>query len=176
MTPRSDYNKTAPAAVLHGSMFSKPCASVLGRLAITRGCSKRRALRLLYHDAAKRPSTKLHLLRFCMVQCSQSPASAKGRAMRRAAAQAAALRLLYHDAAKMATTKPHLLRFCMVQCSQSPVRQHRACATRAAAQAAALRLLYHISNPRPTVERHRARPMHRTRDTPAPPREKGEHL
>ena len=32
MTPQSGHNKTAPAAVLHGSMFPKPCASAQGRV------------------------------------------------------------------------------------------------------------------------------------------------
>ena len=46
---------------------------------------------------------------------------------------------------------------------------------RAAAQAAALRLLYHISIPPPNggKARHRARPMHRTQDTPARRAKKG---
>jgi len=32
MTPQSGLNKTAPAAVLHGSMFSKPCAPAQERV------------------------------------------------------------------------------------------------------------------------------------------------
>ena len=32
MTPQSGPNKTAPAAVLHGSMFSKPCAPAQERV------------------------------------------------------------------------------------------------------------------------------------------------
>ncbi|WP_455761116.1 hypothetical protein, partial [Ruthenibacterium lactatiformans] len=36
MTPRSGLNKTAPAAVLHGSMFSKLCAPAQGRVPCTR--------------------------------------------------------------------------------------------------------------------------------------------
>ena len=55
MTPRSDHNKTAPAAVLHGSMFSKPCASAQGRVPRTRPAAHAAALRLLYHDAATQP-------------------------------------------------------------------------------------------------------------------------
>ena len=49
MTPRGDPNKTAPAAVLHGSMFSKPCASAQGRVQCTRAAAQAAALRLLYH-------------------------------------------------------------------------------------------------------------------------------
>ena len=55
MTPRSDPNKTAPAAVLHGSMFSKSCALAHKRVPCTRAAAQAAALRLLYHDAAKRP-------------------------------------------------------------------------------------------------------------------------
>ena len=36
-------------------MFSKPCASAQGRVPCTRAAAQAAALRLLYHDAAKRP-------------------------------------------------------------------------------------------------------------------------
>ena len=49
MTPRRGLNKTAPAAVLHGSMFSKPCALAQGRVQCTRAAAHAAALRLLYH-------------------------------------------------------------------------------------------------------------------------------
>ena len=49
MTPRSGLNKTAPAAVLHGSMFSKPCAPAQGRVPRTRPAAHAAALRLLCH-------------------------------------------------------------------------------------------------------------------------------
>ena len=50
MAPRSGLNKTAPAAVLHGSMFSKPCAPAQGRVQRTRAAAQTAALRLwLYH-------------------------------------------------------------------------------------------------------------------------------
>ncbi|WP_337595616.1 hypothetical protein, partial [Ruthenibacterium lactatiformans] len=39
MTPRSGLNKTAPAAVLHGSMFSKLCAPAQGRVQRTRAAA-----------------------------------------------------------------------------------------------------------------------------------------
>ena len=55
MTPRRNLNKTALVAVLHGSMFSKLCALAQGRVQCTRAAAQAAALRLLYHDAAKRP-------------------------------------------------------------------------------------------------------------------------
>ena len=55
MTPRRCLNKTAPAVVLHGSMFSKLCAPAQGRVPCTRAAAQAAALRLLYHDAAQRP-------------------------------------------------------------------------------------------------------------------------
>ena len=48
MAPRSGPNKTAPAAVLHGSMFSKPmCGSASAHK--VRAAAQAAALRLLYH-------------------------------------------------------------------------------------------------------------------------------
>ena len=55
LTPRSGPNKTACAAVLHGSMFSKPCAPAQGRAPYTRAAAQAAALGLLYPDAAQRP-------------------------------------------------------------------------------------------------------------------------
>ena len=55
MPPLSGHNKTARAAVLHGSMFSKPCAPAQGRVPCTRAAAQAAALRLLYHAAAQRP-------------------------------------------------------------------------------------------------------------------------
>ena len=49
MTPQSGLNKTAPAAVLHGSMFSKSCALAHKRVPCTRAAAQAAALRLLYH-------------------------------------------------------------------------------------------------------------------------------
>ena len=49
MTPRGDPNKTAPAAVLHGSMFSKSCALAHKRVPCTRAAAQAAALRLLCH-------------------------------------------------------------------------------------------------------------------------------
>ena len=49
MTPRSGHNKTARAAVLDGSMFSRPCAPAQKRVLCTRAAAQAAALRLLYH-------------------------------------------------------------------------------------------------------------------------------
>ena len=49
MTPQSGLNKTAPAAVLDGSMFSKPCAPAQKRVPCTRAAAQAAALGLLYH-------------------------------------------------------------------------------------------------------------------------------
>ena len=46
MPPRSGLNKTAPPAVLQGSMFSKPCAPAQGRVPCTRAAAQAAALRL----------------------------------------------------------------------------------------------------------------------------------
>ena len=48
-------SKTVPAAVLDGSMFSKPCAPAQKCVLCTRAAAPAAALGLLYHDAAKRP-------------------------------------------------------------------------------------------------------------------------
>ena len=49
MTPRSGHNKTAHAAVVDGSMFSRPCAPAQKRVLCTRAAAQAAALRLLYH-------------------------------------------------------------------------------------------------------------------------------
>ena len=54
MAPRSGHNKTASIAVLHGSMFSKPCAPAQGRVQRTRAAAAAAALRLLYHKNMKK--------------------------------------------------------------------------------------------------------------------------
>ncbi len=66
LTPRS-LNKTACAAVLHGSMFSKPCAPAQG---VCRAHAQPRKRRLWgYYTLTPRSGsqTKPHVLRFCMV-------------------------------------------------------------------------------------------------------------
>ena len=49
MTLQSGLNKTAPAAVLHGLMFSKSCALAHKRVPCTRAAAQAAALRLLCH-------------------------------------------------------------------------------------------------------------------------------
>ena len=61
MTPRSGPNKTARAAVLHGSMFSKPCALAQGRVPCTRAAAQAATLRLLYHNAVSAAIIKLQI-------------------------------------------------------------------------------------------------------------------
>ena len=54
MTPRSGLDKTARAAVLHGSMFSSPVRESASAHEV-RAAAQAAGLRLLYHGAAKRP-------------------------------------------------------------------------------------------------------------------------
>ena len=54
MTPRSGLDKTAFTAVLHGSMFSSPVRESASAHE-ERAAAQAAGLRLLYHDAAKRP-------------------------------------------------------------------------------------------------------------------------
>ena len=117
MPPLSGHNKTARAAVLHGSMFSKPCAPAQGRVPCTRAAAQAAALRLLYHIF------KLTLR--ALLAFTKKHGIYAARLMLR-------LRLAFTNRTyytmtppQAASTKPHSLRFCRVQCSQSPVRQHR---------------------------------------------------
>ena len=97
MTPRSGLNKTAPAAVLHGSMFSKPCASAQGRVPCARAAAQAAGLRLLYHDAAKRPQQNRTCCGFAWFNVLKPMRESASAHEVRAAAQAAGLRLLYHE-------------------------------------------------------------------------------
>ena len=54
MAPRSGLDKTAFTAVLHGSMFSSPVRESASAHE-ERAAAQAAGLRLLYHDAAKRP-------------------------------------------------------------------------------------------------------------------------
>ena len=96
MAPRSGLNKTAPAAVLHGSMFSKPCASAQGRVPCTRAAAQAAGLRLLYHGAAKRPQQNRTCCGFAWFNVLKPVRESASAHEERAAAQAAGLRLLYH--------------------------------------------------------------------------------
>ena len=79
-----------------------------------------------YTLTPRRFPTKPHVLRFCMVQCSQSPVCRHG-GVRHTHVQPRKRRLwgYYTLTPRSVPTKPHVLRFCMVQCSQSPMRRHR---------------------------------------------------
>ena len=96
MTLQSGLNKTAPAAVLHGSMFSKPCAPAQGRVQRTRAAAQTAALRLLYHDAAKRPQKNRMCCGFAWFNVLKPMRKSASAHEVRAAAQAADLKLLYH--------------------------------------------------------------------------------
>ena len=101
MTPRRCLNKTAPAVVLHGSMFSKLCAPAQGRVPCTRAAAQAAALRLLYHDAAKRPQQNRTCCGFAWFNVLKALCAGTGAcALHTHSREAAALRLLYHDAAK----------------------------------------------------------------------------
>ena len=138
MTPRSGHNKTARAAVLHGSMFSKPCAPAQGRVPCTRAAAQAAGLRLLYHIfkltlRALLAFTKKHgiyaarlMLRLRLAFTNRTYYTMTPRSGLNKTAPAAVL----HGSM---FSKP---------CASA---QGRVPCTRAAAQAAGLRLLYHIS-------------------------------
>ena len=96
MAPRSGLNKTAPAAVLHGSMFSSPCAKAHRR---TKCAQPRKRRRRGYYTMAPRsnlnktaPAAVLHGSMF------SSPCAKAHRRTKCAQPQAATgLKLLYHE-------------------------------------------------------------------------------
>ena len=95
VAPCCGHNKTAPAAVLHGSMFSKPmCGSASAHK--VRAAAQAAALRLLYHGAAKRPRQNRIHCGFAWFNVLKSMRESASAHEERAAAQAADLRLLYH--------------------------------------------------------------------------------
>ena len=95
VAPCCGPNKTAPAAVLHGSMFSKPmCGSASAHK--VRAAAQAAALRLLYHGAAKRPRQNRIHCGFAWFNVLKSMRESASAHEERAAAQAADLRLLYH--------------------------------------------------------------------------------
>ena len=94
--PRSGFSKTALNAVLHGSRFPKPCAPAQGRVPYTRAAAQAAALRLLYHDAAKRPQKNRMCCGFAWFNVLKPMRESALAHEERAAAQAADLRLLYH--------------------------------------------------------------------------------
>ena len=143
MTPRSGPNKTAPAAVLHGSMFSKPCAPAQGRVPCTRAAVQAAPLRLLYHDAAKRPQQNRTCCGFAWFNVLKPVRESASAHEVRAAAQAAGLRLLYHGAAKRPQQNRACRGFAWFNVLKPMRKSASAHEVRAAAQAAGLRLLYH---------------------------------
>ena len=136
MTPRGDPNKTAPAAVLHGSMFSKSCALAHKRVPCTRAAAQAAALRLLCHIS------KLSL-RVPLVFTKKHGIYAAKRMLR--LRLTFANRTYYTMAPRSGLNKTASIavlhgsmfsKQCAISASAHEVR--------AAAQAAGLRLLYHI--------------------------------
>jgi len=126
LTPRSGPNKTARAAVLYGSMFSKPCAPAQGRVQCTRAAAQAAALGLLYPDAAQRPQQNRMCCGFTWFNVLKALCAGTGAcAVHTCSRASGGFGVIIPWRRAAAPTKPHVLRFCMVQCSQSPVRQHR---------------------------------------------------
>ena len=135
MTPRRGLNKTAPAAVLHGSMFSKPmCGSASAHK--VRAAAQAAALRLLYHISKLTPRvplvfTKKHgiyadkfMLRLRLAFTNRTYYTMTTRSSHNKTAPPAFL---------------HGSMFSKPMCGSASAHEERA-----AAQAADLRLLYHI--------------------------------
>ena len=95
MTPRSGLDKTAFTAVLHGSMFSSPVRESASAHE-ERAAAQAADLRLLYHDAAKRPQQNRTCCGFAWFNVLKPVRESASAHEERAAAQAAGLRLLYH--------------------------------------------------------------------------------
>ena len=149
-------------------MFSKPCASAQGRVPCTRAAAQAAALRLLYHIS------KL-ALRVPLVFTKKHGIYAARLMLRlRLAFTNRTYYTMTLQSGLNKTAPAAVLHGSMFSKPCASAQGHVPCA-RAAAQAAALRLLYHISIPPPNggKARHRARPMHRTQDTPARRAKKG---
>ena len=137
MTPQSGLNKTAPAAVLHGSMFSKLCALAQGRVPRTRPAAHAAALRLLYHIS------KL-ALRVPLVFTKKHGIYAARLMLRlRLAFTNRTYYTMTLQSGLNKTAPAAVLHGSMFSKPCAPAQGRVPC-TRAAAQAAALRLLYHI--------------------------------
>ena len=140
MTPQSGLNKTAAACGFAWFNVSpKLCAPAQGRVPCTRAAAQAAALRLSYHDAAKRPQQNRTCCGFAWFNVLKALCASTGAcACTRAAAQAAALRLLYHDAAKRPQQNRTCCGFAWFNVFKALCASAGACAcTRAAAQAAA---------------------------------------
>ena len=122
MAPRSGPDKTAFTAVLHGSMFSSPVRESASAHE-ERAAAQAAGLRLLYHDAAKRPRQNRMCCGFAWFNVLK-PCARKRISARRARGRASGgLEVIIPWRREAASTKPHSLRFCMVQCSQVHARK-----------------------------------------------------
>ena len=136
MTPRGDPNKTAPAAVLHGSMFSKSCALAHKRVPCTRAAAQAAALRLLCHISklslrVPLVFTKKHGIYAAKLMLRLRPAFVNRTYYTMAP------RSGHNKTASIAVLHGSMFsKQCAISASAHEVR--------AAAQAAGLRLLYHI--------------------------------
>ena len=92
--PQNSFNKTVPAAVLHGSMFSKPMRESAAAYEV-RVAAQAAGLRLLYHDAAQRPQQNRIHCGFAWFNALKPMRESATAHEVRAAAQAAGVRLLY---------------------------------------------------------------------------------
>ena len=111
-------DKTAFTAVLHGSMFSSPVRESASAHE-ERAAAQAAGLRLLYHDAAKRPRQNRIHCGFAWFNVLK-PCARKRISARRARGRASGgLEVIIPWRREAASTKPHSLRFCMVQCSQA---------------------------------------------------------
>ncbi|WP_302948213.1 hypothetical protein, partial [Ruthenibacterium lactatiformans] len=88
MAPRSGLDKTARAAVLHGSMFSSPVRESASAHE-ERAAAQAAGLRLLYHGAAKRPRQNRIHCGFAWFNVLKSMRESASAHEERAAAQAA---------------------------------------------------------------------------------------
>ena len=141
MTPRGDPNKTAPAAVLHGSMFSKSCALAHKRVPCTRAAAQAAALRLLCHIS------KLSLRVPLVFTKKHGIYAAKLMLRLRLAFVNRTYYTMTPRSGHNKTAHAAVLDGSMFSRPCAPAQKRVLC-TRAAAQAAALRLLYHIWPPR----------------------------
>ena len=140
MTPRSGPNKTARAAVLHGSMFSKPCAPAQGRVPCTRAAAQAAGLRLLYHIF------KLTLRALLAFTKKHGIYAARLMLRLRLAFTNRTYYTMTLQSGLNKTAPAAVLHGSMFSKPCAPA-QGRVQRTRAAAPAAALRLLYHVSEP-----------------------------
>jgi len=131
MAPRSGLDKTAFTAVLHGSMFSSPVRESASAHE-ERAAAQAADLRLLYHDAAKRPRQNRIHCGFAWFNVLKSMRESASAHEERAAAKRPRQNRIHCGFAW----------FNVLKSMRESASAHE---ERAAAQAADLRLLYHIS-------------------------------